>query len=188
MIFGIITLIVAGIIGYLVISSKSNTSEQIKTVQEHKLDQNPYEDLRNQAFSVTKEQLELTDDNKFFGLIMDWELGNAKMTLITFRTGDASMYLSSGGGVIGGGQHEKVRTAVGNYLNTAEKYFNSASQIEHSKLPATNTLNFYFLTTEGRFLTTESMDNIENESSGIYELFIEANNVITELRIISDMK
>ncbi len=188
MTYGIIALIAVGIIAYFVISLRSNATEQPNSVREHNLDQNPYKDLRNQAFSVTKEQLELTDDNNFFGLIMDWELGNATMTLITFRTGDASMYLSSGGGVIGGGQYENVRTAVANYLNSAKPYLNSAKYVEHSNLPASNSLNFYFLTSEGRFLATEIMDNIENESSEIYELFIEANNVITELRIISDMK
>lgn len=186
MTYGIIALIVVGIIAYFLISRKSNATEQPNAAREHQLEQNPYEDLRNQSFSVTKEQLELVDDNKFFGLIMDWELGDATMTLITFRTGDASMYLSSGGGVIGGGQHENVRTAVANYLNSAERYVNSADQVEHSNLPDPNSVNFYFLTTDGRFLTTETMVNFENESSKVYELFNEANNVITELRLTTE--
>lgn len=186
MAYGIIALIAVGVVAYFLISRKSNATEQPNSVREHQLEQNPFEGLRNQAFSVTKEQLELTDDNKFFGLIMDWELGDATMTLITFRTGDASMYLSSGGGVIGGGQHENVRTAVANYLNSAERFLNTAEPVEHSNLPTANSVNFYFLTTDGRSLTTENMANFENESSKVYELFNEANNVITELRLTTE--
>lgn len=117
---------------------------------------------------------------------MDWNLGDGTMTLITFRTGDASMYLSSGGGVIGGGQHENVRSAVANCLNTADRYLKSGEKVEHSNLPRPNFVNFYFLTTGGHFLIVEEIQNFENESSQVYQLLNEANNVITQLRLISE--
>lgn len=186
MTYGIIALVIVVVAAYFFISRKSSANEQETSVRDHKLEQNPFNDLRNQAFGVTKEQLELADDNEIYGLIMDWDLGDGIMTLITFRTGDASMYLSSGGGVIGGGQHENVRIAVDNYLNTAERFLNSTEQVDHLNLPTTNSVNFYFLTTNGRFLTTEVIDNFENESSKIYGLFNEANNVITELRMTTE--
>jgi len=187
MIYGIIALIVIGVAAYLLTSARTKTNEQEPSIpKEHKLDQNPYEGLRTIALETTKEQLELTDENELYGMVMDWDLGEATMSLVTFRTGDASMYLSSGGGVIGGGQHENVRTAVANYLNSAEGFLNSAKQVEHANLPSPNSVNFYFLTTKGRFLSTESIDNFENESSEIYALFNEANNVITELRLTTE--
>ena len=186
MTYGIIAMIVVGIVAYFFSSRRTNANEQQTPDREHKLAQNPYNDLRNQAFSVTKEQLQLVDDNELFGLIMDWNLGDGTMTLITFRTGDASMYLSSGGGVIGGGQHENVRLAVASCLNTAERYLKSGEKVEHSTLPKPNSVNFYFLTTAGHFLIVEEIQNFENESSQVYQLFNEATNVITQLRLISE--
>ncbi len=186
MTYGIIALIVVGIVAYFFSSRRTNANEQQTPDREHKPAQNPYNDLRNQAFSVTKEQLQLVDDNELFGLIMDWDLGDGTMTLITFRTGDASMYLSSGGGVIGGGQHENVRSAVVSCLNTAERYLKSSEKVEHSTLPKPNSVNFYFLTTAGHYLIFEEMQNFEIESSQVYQLFKEANNVISELRLISE--
>jgi hypothetical protein len=48
-----------------------------------------------------------------WGVIMDWVVSNATATVIAFSDGHASIYLSTGGGFIGGGEsHESVRNAA----------------------------------------------------------------------------
>jgi hypothetical protein len=84
--------------------ANSQPRNSMDSVKIHDPKDNLFEVLRKQAFDITPLQLELTlNGTEIYGVIMDWDLGNGIMTLVTYKTGDASMYLSSGGGVIGGG-------------------------------------------------------------------------------------
>ena len=159
------------------------------SVKVHVTKDNIYEDLRKQAFDITQQQLGLTiHDTEIYGVIMDWDIGNGIVTLVTYKTGDASMYLSSGGGVIGGGQHKNVNRAAKEFVRTAGKYFNNAIKIDSTPLPEKDGVRFYFLTAKGKYCAQEKMINFENESSKWLDFFNEANNVITELRKTVDRK
>ncbi len=191
---GVITLIAIGIIyACNPKATKSNpepanqTKENVKTNSQE--NENPFNGLRQMALDVTSEQLgiESTDDNtKAFGIVMDWDLGNGIATVSAFETGDASMYLSSGGGVIGGGQHENVRKAVFEYLKIGQKFLDKSTKTKETPLPEKNTVNFYFLTNKGKYVGKESIPNIEGENSDWIMLFEEANKVLTELRLTTE--
>jgi hypothetical protein len=49
-------------------------------------------------------------------------------------------------------------------------------------------VNFYFLTNKGKFVGQETMSNFENSSSIWLELFNEANNLMSEVRMTTDSK
>jgi len=161
-------------------TNKNAESKQVK--------ENPYIGLRQMALEATSEQLGLTSlsNNEVYGVVMDWDLGNGIMTLITYQTGDASMYLSTGGGVIGGGQHESVSNASKQFVKMASNYFDNAENIDSIPLPDKECVQFYFLTTKGKYIIQEKMTNIENKSSFLFDYFEEANKVISELRITTE--
>ncbi len=119
---------------------------------------------------------------------MDWDLGDETMTLITYQTGDASMYLSSGGGIIGGGQHETVSKASKEFVSMAQNYVDKASKADTTTLSGKDCFKLYFLTNKGKFVAQEIISNIENKSSKWLDLFEIANNVITELRLTTEKK
>jgi hypothetical protein len=160
---------------------------QVKT---NELKENPYDGLRQMAFGVSTEQLGLTDlkAGDIYGVIMDWDLGEGIMTLITYKTGDASMYLSTGGGVIGGGQHENVNKASKQFVKLADKYLDKAVKTDLTPIPDKNCVRFYFLTTKGKYYAQEQMINFENKTSQWLDYFEEANKVITELRLTTEKK
>lgn len=148
----------------------------------------PFEGLRNRAFTVTPEQLELsmpTDKTVVYGVIMDWEIGGATATTVSFQTGDASLYLSSGGGVIGGGQHQNVNSAAKQFVNLAQTFLDKTAKTETTPLPSTDEVRFYLLTNKGVFVGHEQMKNFENNTSTWLKLFEEGNNVLTKLRLTS---
>lgn len=192
-------IVIGGIIFYLTSCNNKQSSKQADdyvsksgdTVKVHTLPDNRFLDLRNMALDVTPEQLQLSlpaDQTKVFGVVMDWDLGDGTMTLITYQTGDASMYLSSGGGVIGGGQHENVSKASKEFVSMAQNYVDKSSKADTTTLPDKDCLKFYFLTNKGKFVAQETIDNIENKSSKWLDLFENANNVITELRLTTEKK
>ena len=88
------------------------------------------------ALSATPEQLGLptSDETKVFGIVMDWDSGDGIATVAAFETGDASMYLSSGGGVNGGGQHDIVRQAEFPYVQLGQEYLSEALRTEYIPL------------------------------------------------------
>jgi hypothetical protein len=193
MIYSILGLIlVAGLVFYLTSCNSKSDAKQTSlqpqdTTTRQKADpnNNPYFDMRNMALSATTEQLGIKlpkDETKIYGVVMDWDLGEGTATLVAFLTGDASLYLSSGGGIIGGAGHENVKVAVNNFIIKSETYISKTTKTEMTPLPEKNGVKFYFLTNNGKFVAQENMDNFENNISEWLPLFEEGNNLITEIR------
>jgi len=186
LIIGVALIIASGI--FIACKPKNQSTDK----QENKSEQqeNPFNDLRQLALKTTPEQLglETSDETKVFGIVMDWDLGNGIATVAAYETGDASMYLSSGGGVIGGGQHDNVRQVVLPYVQLGQGFLNKTKKTETTPLPDKDCVRFYLLTNNGTYFAQEQMKNIENESSDWLKLFEEANNVLTELRMTTEEK
>ncbi len=170
--------------------NKKNTTSidtlKTKTMQN---DSNVYEEMRNMALNITAEQLELPmpgDATIVYGVVMDWELGDGISTTACYATGDASMYLSTGGGVIGGGKHQNVNAAAKKLVASAQKLLDKTVKTGQTPLPGTDEVHFYFITNKGIFIAKEHMANFENEKSPWFPFFEEVNLVITELRKSND--
>ncbi len=163
---------------------------QADDVKKTKVKDNPYPGLRNQAINVTPEQLQLQLDNEndIYGLVMDWNMGDAIVTVISFKTGDASIYLSTGQAFIGGYAHETVINAAKQFVAEGEKYLQNATKADNTEPTKENKVNFYFLTKTGKYYIEDDFGNIENETSELFRLFEAGNQVITEYRMISDKK
>ena len=161
------------------------------TVKVYHVEENHYQQLRNMALGVTPERLKITlptDQTKVYGVIMDWDLGEDAATFVSFSTGDASMYLSSGTMLIGGGQHQNVSTAAKAFVNKAQEYLYKTTKTDLTPLPDKNCVRFYFMTNKGKFTAQENFTNIDNHSSLWLPLFEEGNKVISELRLIQEKK
>jgi hypothetical protein len=191
-------LLIGGLVFYLA-SCKNKTgsdSEQISAGQDtttpkvYHTQTNTFNDLRSMAFSATPEQLQLslpTDQTIVYGVIMDWGIDTATATIVSYQTGDASMYLSSGGGVIGGGEHQNVNNAAKQFVNLAQTYLDKATKSETNSLPQQDEVKFYLLTNKGTYVGQEVMRNFENNTSTTWlPLFEEANKVLSELRLTSE--
>jgi len=169
--------------------TQTDTQADNDTLKVHKLSENHYQDLRNMALSVTPEQLQLSlpsNQTRVFGVVMDWGVGEAVATFVSFETGDASMYLSSSGGMIGGSGHENVVNVAKAFVIKAQTYLDKASKIDTTPLPDKDCIRFYFLTNKGKFTAQEQLQNFDNKTSLWFPLFEEGNKVITELRLTEE--
>lgn len=199
MIYGILGLVaIAGLVFYMTscsnklqvksearIEENQDTSNNMKT----KVKENPYFDFRNQSLSVTPEQLQLKLDNKTtitYGVVMDWDIGKAVVTVVAFQTGDASMYVSAGQIYIGGYAHDNIKKAGLSFVEYAQQYLSKANPTTETKLPDKNCIGFYFLTNKGKYYIQETVENVKSKSSEFTHLFDLGNNVITEYRITID--
>jgi len=193
-IFGLI--LILGLVFYITSftkkSAKNKLTEQ-QTQDTTKVDpnNNPYNDLRNLDLGSTIEQIGIqlpVDQTKIYGVIMDWYLGEGTATLVALLSGDASLYLSSGGGVIGGRGYDNVKKAAEDFIEKAESYLSKTVKTDSTPLPDKDGVTFYLLTNKGKFVGREEMKNFDNETSQWLDLFVEGNKLITEIRLIADMK
>ena len=189
-------ILVAGISFFLTnCRNKSVESKELATTQDtvkpkiRKTEQNLYEEMRNMAFKVKPEELGLSlpkDKVVVYGLVMDWEMDGAIATTVSYQTGDASLYLSTGGAVIGGGQHQNVNSTAKKFVVFAQTFLDKATKVETHALPENKEVIFYFLTNKGIYAGKNKMENFENNSSVWIKLFEEGNNLLAELRKVSE--
>ena len=186
-IIGIFAIVTAGILISWT-NKKKNEIAKKEQLTENTTEQNPYMDMRKMAFTAKADQIGLENiaDDKVYGLITEISMNPGTASVISFLTGDTSLYLSSGGGFIGAGQHEEVREMVAKKVEEFQKYLSQAEKIVEPKLPEDGKVNFNFLTKNGIYSSTENITNLENGKSKLAELFIEVNEIITEIRLKSN--
>lgn len=151
--------------------------------------ENLYRELRDKALSTTAEQLNLNLDEEktiVYGVVMDWDIGSAVVTIIAFQTGDASMYLSTGQIYIGGYAHEGVRTAALALVNEAQNYVPKAKMTYYTEELRKKCVSFYLLTNKHTFTTQVTLQNLANNWTEWRKLFDLGNNVVTEYKKIVD--
>jgi hypothetical protein len=175
----------------LVVHENVKESNQGDTVPKNEDAGNAYSGLRTMALNTTPVQLQLTipeNQTKVYGILMDWDLGEGIATVICYSTGDASIYLSSGGGMIGAGHHEIVNREAKKLLENAQNYLSKTVQTELTPLPKKNWVNFYFLTNKGKYFAEETIENFNNHSSVWLPIFEGFNTIITESRNLNTNK
>tara|TARA_R110002073_G_scaffold14554_2_gene59371 strand:+ start:57274 stop:57846 length:573 start_codon:yes stop_codon:yes gene_type:complete len=184
----IAVILIAGITLFMKSSNKGKTEIVKQNSTEYQTDQNPFTDMRNMAFSATSEQLGLEGikKNAVYGIISEMDMNGATVTVVTFITGDTSLYLSSGGGFIGAGQHKSVQKVVKEYVGNGQKYIEKATKIEKADLPKKGMTNFNFLTENGIYSISKSLSELESGKSEFSNLFIELNEVISQIRLKSE--
>jgi hypothetical protein len=183
--------IVGGLIYYLTTRKNSETPDNNATQRTIEPKDNPYLGLREQIFAATPEQIGLTTttEEKPYAIVMDMGMGgDGTATLVSIVDGNASMYLSTGGGVIGGYAHETVRKAATDFVNMGQSYFSKMNPVDSFPLPKADNVRFYILTNKGKYSIEEEIQRIEDDNSDWGQLFYEGNKVITELRLTTEQK
>ena len=184
----IVAVIAIGVLISWTNRTKNSATGKTQHLTEKPDHQNPYMEMREMAFSAQADEIGVGDipDNKVYGLITEMAMNPGSASVISFLSGDTSLYLSSGGGFIGAGQHEEVRELVIRKVDGFQKYLSKAKKIHQSKLPEKGKVSFNFLTKNGLYSVTENMADLESGQSELSGLFREVNEIITQIRIKSN--
>ncbi|MBC7555262.1 MAG: hypothetical protein H7257_14930 [Taibaiella sp.] len=145
----------------------------------------PYEALRTMALSVVPGAIlaNVPEGELFvYSVLMDWHMGDDLITLVAQITGEANLYVKSGGGIIGAGKHVRVSEAAQAFVRLSADFLQFAFPATATALPDKNNLRFFLLTNKGKYVINEEMKNIEAKTSNIFPLFERASNVIAEMR------
>jgi len=189
MIYIIIGIILTCGLAFFLTSCRGQSASDNSKAKTNEAQENAFASLRNLAFTATPEQLGLSlpmDNTIVYGIVMDWGMNSGIATTVSYQTGDASLYFSSGGGVIGGGHHENVSIAAKKFVKLAQTYLRKTIKTDTIVLPKKDEVKFSLLTNNGVFVGEEQMKNFKDKSSEWLDLFEEGNRVIAELRLITE--
>jgi len=141
--------------------------------------------LREQALERSAEQLGVTPTPVLphvFGILMETCYDSAVASLVAFVDGSASLYVSSGGGVIGAGQHASVRATLQPFFLAAEKHMNALTPATETPYPKGGRVRFYVRTFEGTFTAEADEQDLGNMRHVLSPVFHAGHAVITAVR------
>ena len=147
-----------------------------------------FQGLRNQALSTRRADVNIAEpprDAPIWGVLMETGYEGATATLMAMADGTTSLYLSSGGGVIGGQSHDSVLQANANLLRSANQFRTQMKPTQQYPLPSLGQVVFYALTDAGVQTAGAAQDDLGENRHPLSPLFHAGHEVITELRQIS---
>ena len=150
-----------------------------------------YLGLRNQALGMTLEKLtgvNAIGTHGVYGVLMETGYPEAIVTLAAFLPGDASLYFSTGGGMIGGGGYDSVRKAVVNFNEKADAFIPHCKKSPAFPMPRSGQTIFYILTKEGIYTAQAMEESLGNGKEALSPLFFDGQEVITQFRVAADNK
>jgi len=153
-----------------------------------------YQRLRTRALNATLADLGLDRDPEapIHVVIMETGYPEVTATFACFRDGTASLYLSNGGGVIGGGEHDSVRNACFEMLSITNQYatdFLAACEpVSTFPLPAEGDVFFYLVTSDGVYQARCREDALSEQRDPFSSLFNNCHAVMSEVREIEEKR
>ena len=123
-----------------------------------------------------------------WGVLMDWGLDRGTVTVVAASDGSASVYLSSGGGFIGGKGQEPIRKAAQNAVEIARTVRLPSTATTSYPLPDQHGVFFYFLTDAGVFAVQSSETAMQEQSNPLSELGNAMQAIITQYQVWDSAK
>jgi hypothetical protein len=148
-----------------------------------------YLGLRNLALQNPPANIPSGRPGEPFAVLMDWGVPAGTATVAAYSDGTASIYLSGGGGYIGGGQsHESIRNAAMKTVEIAGELKSLMQPTTTYPLPQRGQVTFYVRTDAGVLTATASEDDLRSHRSPLYKLGDSAQTIITEYRLVQESK
>jgi hypothetical protein len=148
---------------------------------------NVFTRLRAQIFEMLPANIGITIEPgsaEPWGILMEMRYPNGVATLVSFATGDASLYFSGGGGVIGGVAHESVSHAAKCFVSMAQWYVGRMEVAMSRPLPGPGKVRFYVLISQSVLTVEADEKDLGQKKSDLSPLFYAGHGVITELRML----
>ncbi|HEV7661040.1 MAG TPA: hypothetical protein VGO55_14475 [Allosphingosinicella sp.] len=109
---------------------------------------------------------------------MDMDVDGHTATLVSFAAGDTSLYLSSGGGTIGGSADHDVAAASRDFVAAARPHLAAMAAPRDQPRPGRGETSFYLITTAGLRGATRSTEALVNETDALSPLFMAGQRVL----------
>jgi hypothetical protein len=169
-----------------------NSSKTFQSSGSERSGASAYLGLRNLALQnppATIQGASIAKPGEALAVLMDWGIPAGTATVAAYADGTASIYLSSGGGYLGGGQsHESIRNAAMRTVEIASELKSLMRPTTTYPLPQSGQVTFYVRTDVGVLTATAPEDNLRSHRSPLYKLGDSAQTIVTEYRLMQQSK
>lgn len=118
-----------------------------------------------------------------YGGIMDLGLPGGTVTVLGLVDGTTSLYTSSNGDVLGGGDHEDVRAATAAWLVALEGALDELRPMSEFRLPGVGEVGFVALSTHGHRGGSGNEVRLQAGRTSLAPLYAAGQEMITQLRL-----
>jgi hypothetical protein len=148
-------------------------------------------ELRDKALSVSAAELSLAPTEarlNVWGVLMELGYPQTVATLAVFADGTSSLYISTGGGVIGAGEHKPVRAEAEKFLFTAQSFVEHFEPADGTPYPKAGRVRFYVRTFEATLTAEADEQELGRKIHKLGPLFHAGHAVITQMRLLSERR
>lgn len=150
-----------------------------------------YLGLRNTWLTLNPDEVGIDYEpgsNVPYAVIMDIGISGGVVTIASSILGDGSMLTGAGGGIFGGIGHENVRNASIKFVQVSADFVSKMTITTDYPLPSgDNKVRFYVITPNGVYTSSEMNPDILAQGNQEFSpLFLAGDDVITELRLVSE--
>lgn len=173
--------IVAGILAFWTLTTASMAAEPTPSEMS--------DQMRSRILNLNPNEIGVTPEkfpHPVFAVIMETGYPNGSFTLSTIADGSTSLYFSSGGGVIGAGEHQAVRDASGQMLSGAQQFYGLAEKVSAYPYPEPGQVIFYFMTFDGVHSYAALEEDLGRQRDELSSLFFAGHAVIAEIRKLQE--
>jgi hypothetical protein len=125
--------------------------------------------------------------DRVLGVVTEMGIGGGIAIAAGFANGDARLFLSSGGGLIGDmSRFQGVDRAARALVATGQLMLGSIPREEGNELPRPDMVRFALLTPGGVHAATAPGPDVTSPGNPLYPLFVAANDLLTELRLVEE--
>lgn len=147
--------------------------------------QNAYHELRELALSITADQIGIAatpERPQAWGAMMEIGFAEGSVTLVALLDRTVSLYLSNGGGIIGGGAHDSVWTPALAFIDATERALGHFALSDVRLLPGAGRVRFFAHTFAG-LMTAEASDaDVAGGAHPLSALFFAGNAVVAAMQ------
>ncbi|HET8774718.1 MAG TPA: hypothetical protein VFP80_13030, partial [Thermoanaerobaculia bacterium] len=118
-------------------------------------------------------------------VVMDIASPELVVSVMSSTAGDASIYLSNGGAVIGGIGHENVRTAAKAFAQEVARQRSQFTAVTDYAYPTGTNVRFFLRTPRTVSMAEVPQESLVNGQSALATAFLRAQDVIAQLGAIS---
>ncbi len=145
--------------------------------------------MREQALRLTAAELYLQPTEArphVWGTIMELGYPQAVASLCAFADGTVSLYISTGGGIIGAGEHPPVREQAERLLTMTETHIADLERADETPFPRVGRVRFYVRTFQSTLTAEAGEQELGQNHHKVSPLFHAGHAVITQMRLLSE--
>jgi hypothetical protein len=150
-----------------------------------------YIKLRTQLLTLDPQQVEIKptpEHPNAWACLMEFILTKSVVTLAAIIDGTASLYFSTGGGILGSGNHNTVGDAARGMVSEAEAILKYTELTHEFPLPVEGHIRFYILTHAGVFTTESPETALSIRKHRLSKFFMAGQYLITQIKLVSEKK